>query len=243
MSSPKSIGNVDLESVFSVGRRTLASIGEASSALQQRYTDMVYLKREDHCNSLISIESKLVISGELQFLCGIFERYTSNASIQEGSNDSSSNRTSFSTTFEENEDLEEEEEQTGKSDSAPIVSKLRQTSISSQSSSSPPKVAESPIHRQKFHSTSHSQTTTSTTSDYSRQNLEGKRYGSLQIPTMTIIEVLEILFRAGLELVNQSSNYDKDNVLHQTFIFIQIRHTGQRLGHSSYPQTMSLIGT
>jgi hypothetical protein len=60
---------------------------------------------------------------------------------------------------------------------------------------------------------------------------------------MTIIEVLEILFRAGLELVNQFSTYDKENVLHQTFIFIQIRHTGQRLGHSSNPRTISLIGT
>jgi hypothetical protein len=60
----------------------------------------------------------MVISGELQFLCGIFERYTSN-------------QTSFSTIFEENEDLEEEPE------SSPIVSKLRQTSISSQSSSPP----------------------------------------------------------------------------------------------------------
>lgn len=238
MTSPTSVGNVDLESVFSVGRRTLTAIGESSSACQQRYTDLVYLKREDHSNSLFSIESKLVISGELQFLCGIFERYTSNVSIQEGSNDSSSNRTSFSTTFEENEELEEEE--TGKTESSPIVSKLRQTSISSQSSS-PPKVSESPMRRQKYHSASHSQTTTSTTSDYSRQNLEGKRYGSLQIPSMTIIEVLEILFRAGLELVNEFNAYDKENVLHQTFIFIQIRHTGHRLAANS--RTMSLMGT
>ena len=240
-SPPTSLNGVDLESVLSVGRRTLTSIGEASSSLQQRHTDMIYVKREDHCNSLFSIDSKIVIFGDLQFLYAIFERHTSNISIQEEGNQSPSNRTSFSMTSEENEEIGGDE--TENDHTSPIISKLRQTSLSS-ASSSPPKVIDIPTRRPKLNSLSRSHTTTtSTASDYSPQNLEGKRYGSIQVPNMTIIEILEVLFRMGLELVNQFSHYDKENVLHQSFIFIQIRSTGQRLTQSSYSRTMSLIGT
>lgn len=239
-SPPTNTSGVDLESVLNVGRRTLTSIGEAGSFVQQRSTDMIYVNREDRSNSLLSIDSKIVISGDLGFLCAIFERHTSNVSIQEEGNESPSNRTSFSVTSEENEDIPEEIEN---DQTSPIVSKLRQTSLSSQSSS-PPKVLDSLVRRQKFNSLSRSQTTTtSTTSDYSRNNLEGKRYGSIQVPNMTMIEILEVLFRTGLELVNQFSHYDKENVLHQTFIFIQIRSSGHRSTPVSYSRTTSLIGT
>jgi hypothetical protein len=235
-SPPSNIGGVDLESVLNVGRRRLSSIGGTSSPYQQqRYADTIYLKREDHSNSLLSIDSKIVLFGELQFLCSIFERVTSNIIVYEESIESNSNKTSFSTTFEE------EEEEEG-NDTQAIASKLRQTSVSSQSSS-PPKVSDSPPRRKKLSSIGRSQTVGSTVSDYSIQNLEGKRYGCIQLPNMKIIEILEILLRTGLDLVDESSVYDQENVLHQNFIFTQIRSTSQRLGQSFNSRTPSFIGT
>jgi hypothetical protein len=232
-SPPSNIGSVDLESVLNVGRRRLTSIGETGLfRQQQRYPDTIYLKREDHSNSLLSIDSKIVIFGELQFLCSIFERYTSNITIYEESN---SNKTSFSATFEENEEEEDD-------DTPAIVSTLRQTSISSQSSS-PPKAPDSPIRRKKLNSIGRSQTVGSTASDYSIHNLEGKRYGRIQLPNMTIIEILEILIRTGLDLVDQSSDYDQENILHQNFVFSQTRSTPQRSGQSLYSRSSSFVGT
>jgi hypothetical protein len=237
MSSPNT-GGVDLESVLNVCRRTLASIGETSLRHHQyRYTDTIYLKREDSTNSLLSIDSKIHIFGELQLLCGIFERYSSNINVYEESIESNSNKTSFSTTFEENEDIDEED-----TDTPAVTSKLRQTSISSQSSS-PPITSDSPIKRKKLSAIGRSPTAASTMSDYSIPNLEGKRYGCVEIPNMNLIEILEILLRAGLELVDQSSDYDKENILHQNFIFSINRQTAQKSGYAVFPRSSSFIST
>jgi hypothetical protein len=236
MSAPINIGGVDLESVLNVGRRTLAAIGESSSPHHQyRYADTIYLKREDGSNSVLSITSKILIFGELQLLCSIFERYTSNITVYEESIESNSNPTSFSATFEENEDINDD-------NVPPIVSTLRQTSISSQSPS-PPIISESPIRRKTMSTIGRSQTVASTASDYSSQNLEGKRYGCIQLPNMTIIEILEILLRVGLELVNVSSDYDKENVLHQNFIFSKTRPTAPKFVQPLYSRSSSFAGT
>ncbi len=239
-SSPTpNIGSVDLESVLNVRRRTLASISEINLPRQQcQYTDTIYLKREDNSNSVFSIKSKIVIFGELQFLYGIFERYTSNIIVHEDSIESNSNKLSFSTTFEEDETVDEVE-----NEAAPeVVSKLRQTSISSQSSS-PPKLPDSPARHKTLGLIGRSQTVGSTTSDYSVQNLEGKRYGCIQLPNMTIIEILEILLRVGLELVDESTDYDNQNVLHQNIVLSKIRQIPQRLGQPLYSRTSSFVGT
>jgi hypothetical protein len=47
---------------------------------------------------------------------------------------------------------------------------------------------------------------------------------------MFIIEILEILLRTGLELVDVSSDYNKENVLHQNFIFSKIHSTAPKYG-------------
>ena len=236
---PSNVGSVDLESVLNVRRRTLASIGETSLPRQQyRYTDTLYVKREDSSNSLLSINSKILIFGELQLLCSIFERYTSNITVYEELIESNSNKTSFSTTFEENENPDEDNP-----DTLPIVSTLRHTSISSPSSS-PPKISGSPPTKRKtMSSIGRSQTIASTSSDYSIQNLEGKRYGCIQVANMNIIEILEILLRVGLELVNETSDYDKENVLHQNFVFSKTRQTPQKIGQPYYARSSSFVGT
>ena len=241
-SSPSAIGSVDLESVLHVGRRTLSTIGGTCSPHHQhRFTDTVYLKREDHSNSLISIDSKIVIYGDLQFLLSIFERYTSNITVCEESFEPHSNKTSFSATFEEDE--EEAAAATEENANNPgLASKLRQVSISSQSSS-PPKTSDSPPRRKKLSSIGRSQTIASTVSDHPMGNLEGKRYGSIQLANMTIIEILEILLRTGLDIVDVSSNYDHENVLHQNFVLTQTRLTSHRSGQSFYSRTSSFAGT
>jgi len=222
-------GSVDLESVLNVGRRTLASTVEKILPIQQpHYTDTIYLKREDSSNSILSINSKIVIFGELQLLYTIFERYTSNIIVYEESNaptsgsPSSSNKPSFSATIEEPENDDE---------GPPIVSTLRKTSISSsKESTSPPQVPGSPTRRKILSSIGRSQTVGSTASEYSLQSLEGKRYGCLQLPNMSLIEILEILLRAGLEIVDVSSDYDQENILHQNFVLSKIRQTSQKYG-------------
>jgi len=222
-------GSVDLESVLNVGRRTLASTVEKILPIQQpHYTDTIYLKREDSSNSILSINSKIVIFGELQLLYTIFERYTSNIIVSEESNaptsgsPSSSNKPSFSATIEEPENDDE---------GPPIVSTLRKTSISSsKESTSPPQVPGSPTRRKILSSIGRSQTVGSTASEYSLQSLEGKRYGCLQLPNMSLIEILEILLRAGLEIVDVSSDYDQENILHQNFVLSKIRQTSQKYG-------------
>jgi len=237
-SSPPNVGSVDLESVLNVGRRTLTSIGEKSLPRQHyRYADTLYLKREDDSNSLFSINSKIVLFGELQFLYSIFERYTSNIIVCEESIESNLNKLSFSATSEEDENIDEDD-----IDALAIVSTVRQTSISSQSSSSP-KIPSSPIRHQRLSSIGRSQTLGSTTSDHFVQNLEGKRYGCIKLPTMTIIEILEILIRIGLELVDKSSDYDNKNVLYQNFIFTKTRQPPQRLGQPLYSRSSSFVGT
>lgn len=212
MSSPTSsnTGSVDLESVLNVRRRSLASTSQTTTTTvparyHHRYTDTIYLTREDPSNSVLSIQSKLILYGELQFLCSIFERYTSNIVVFEESVVARSHKTSFSTTFEENEEESEE---------SATSSPRRLASISSPSSSPP-----LPARRRNLSSIGRSHTIASTTSDYTPASLEGKRYGSIQLPSMTIIEILEILLRIGLELVDVSSDYDRENVLHQNFVF------------------------
>jgi hypothetical protein len=219
-------GGVDLESVLNVGRRTLTSIREkALPRHQNHYTDTIYLKREDNSNSILTIDSKIFIFGELQFLYNIFERYTSNIIIHEESfqpnspSPESSERPSFSETVEEDEE------------GLPIVSFLRQTSISSsKGSASPPQAPGSPSRKKILSSIGRTPTVGSTVNEYFTQNLEGKRYGCIQLPNMTMIEILEILLRTGLELVGSSSDYDHENVLHQNFIFSKTRPKSQKYG-------------
>ena len=223
MSSPSAnTGSVDLEAVLNVRRRTLASIGESNPIRHHhRYTDTIYLTREDHSNSILSIQSQSTLYGELQFLCSTFERFTSNILVfEESATGPRSQKTSFSATFEEDESEE----------SIPS-SPLRQASISSPS---PP-----PARRPNLGSIGRSQTVASTPSDYSAVNLEGKRYGSIQLPSMTIIEILEILLRLGLELVDVSSDYDQQHVLHQNFVFSKSHSNPMR----PYSRTTSLLGT
>lgn len=216
-------GSVDLESVLNVRRRTLASVGETKLPHHSpQYTDTVYLKREDSAKSILEMNSKVFISGELTFLCSIFERYTSNIIIFEEPTTSpgSSNKPSFSATVEEDEHDDDE---------PPIISTLRQTSISSsKGSSSPPNAPSSPGRRKYLSSVGRSHTIGSTSSDYSGTNLEGKHYGSIQLPNMSVIEILEILLRTGLELSDVSSNYDQDNTLHQNFILSKTRSSSQK---------------
>lgn len=218
-------GSVDLESVLNVRRRTLASIGEKSpNHYQPFYTDTIYLKREDSSNSLLSIESKVLIFGELQFLYSIFERYTSNITIYEDESpthrrsSSPPLKKSFSTVDEDDVDDE----------GLPIVSTLRKTSIaSSKGSASPPKAPGSPV-RKTLNSIGRSQTVGSMTSTYSSVSLEGKNYGCIELPNTSIIEILEILLRTRMDLVDVSSDYDDKNVLHQNFVFSKTRPVAQK---------------
>jgi len=231
MSSPSNSGSVDLESVLHVHRRHLASIGEGSplhnphsfyqnQVHHHRYTDTVHLVREEKSFDLEKFDSKIFLFGELQFLCTIFERYTSNIIVYEESIGSNSHRTSFSITFEEDEKIEENNDEQQNVESIPIVSQLRQTSISSESCS-PPATSHvsSSIQRRPIGSIGRSHTITSSASDYSHPNLEGKRYGSIQLPSMSIIEIFEILFRTNLDLVHVSNEYDQNQILHQNFLF------------------------
>jgi len=233
-------GSVDLESVLNVGRRTLSVIGEVASPRyhQPQYTDTIYLKREDNSNAIESVKSKIVIFGELQLLYSIFERYTSNINIYEDSPHSisppSSAKPSFSVT------LEEDEHEEG---SLPIASTLRQTSLSSsKESSSPPPAVGNPSRKKVFSSSFRSQTIGSTVSEYSLPNLDGKRYGCITLPNMSIIEILEILLRTGLELVDVSSDYN-ENVLYQNFVLSKTRPTSQKFGQFHSSRSSSFTGT
>jgi hypothetical protein len=244
-------GSVDLESVLNVRRRTLAAIGESASPRQQHhYTDTIYLKREDDSNSILSINSKIFIFGELQLLYSIFERYTSNITIYEEtytdtnpSSPSDSHKPSFTPTVEENENDEEE---------PPIVSTLRHTSLASSSPKgsvspsqipgSPSRGSGSPTRKKTLSSTGRSQTIVSTSSDFALHNLEGKRYGCIQLPNMAMIEILEILLRTGLDLAHVSSDFDKEHVLHQNFVFAKTRQSPPKHG-LSFSRTSSFTGT
>lgn len=234
-------GSVDLESVLSVRRRILAAVGENKRpAHRHHYTDTIYLKREDSSNSILSINSNVIIFGELQFLCAIFERYTSNIIFYEESTEAnsssppSSHVPSFSTT------LEEDEPDIG---GPPTVSTVRRTSTaSSKISSSPPQAPESPLRRRGLNLFSRPQAASATTGEFSTQNLEGKRYGCIELPNMVLIEILEILLRTGLELVHESSDYDKENVLHQNFVFSKSRSAQQKYGQL-LSRSISYTGT
>jgi len=234
--------DVDLESVLNVRRRTLVSIGETTpTRFQSFYTDTIYLKRQDCSNSIFSIDSKVLIFGELQLLSTIFERYTSSIIVYEESADSNTMSPSASklptvSTVEENDDDVEE--------GLPIVSTLHRTSLTSKGSSSPPRTPGSPTspsRKKTISSIGRSQTVGGAVTEYA-QNLEGKRYGCIEIPTMSMIEILEILFRVGLELVDVLGDYDNENVLHQNFVFSKVRQTGQKHG-GNYSRKSSMTGT
>lgn len=217
MSSPPApVGGIDLDSVLNVRRRTLTSIGESAFApALHRHTDTVYVTREDDSNSLLSIKSKIVIFGELQFLCSTFERFSSNIAVHDP--------TSASASFDDTED------------DAGVTAALSETSLA-DAPGSPPR-------RKKLNSIGRSQTVTSAVSNYSSHNLEGKRYGSIEVGSMSIIEILEILMRVGLELVNQSSEYDHANVLHQSFVLSKQRPTAHKTLPTLYARSTSLVGT
>jgi len=232
------LGEVDLESVLNVRRRTLIAIGESSQHRPVHHhhysADTIYIVREDSNNSIMSINSKVLLFGELQLLCSIFERYTSNILVFE--EQPLTKKLSFSATAEENEDDVE---------GPPIVSTMRQTSISSASSSSPPKSPDLSARTRAdsiLRTMNRSQSISGTASDYSSRNLEGKRYGNIELPSVSLIEILEILHRNGLELVNVSSDYDKQNVLHQNFIFSKRRQVSQK-GGPWFQRTSSFAGT
>lgn len=218
-------GTVDLGSVLNVGRRTLSMLGE--SKVLRQYTDTVYITREDSSNSILSIDSKISIFGETQFLYAIFERYTANINCYDepietlGSSPYASHKPSFSAT------LEEEDQQEG----LPIVATVRKGSTAStKESSSPPVLSTSPLRKPILTSIGRSQSPGAATGDFGAQNLEGRRYGCIQIPNMNLIEILELLLRSGLEIVHQSSDYDKENVLHQSFILSKNRAGIQKQG-------------
>lgn len=235
-------GSVDLESVLNVRRRTLASIGETSAPYQHFNTDTIYIKRQGISNSLLSIDSKVLVFGDLQFLMTLFERYTSSIILYEELNTDSSSMSppasklpSVSTT------VEEDEEET---EGLPIVSTLRRTSLSSKTSSSPPQASgrtSSPTRKKTISSIGRSQSIGGGATEYAI-NLEGKRYGCIEIPTMSMIEILEILFRSGLELVNVVGDYDRENVLHQNFVFSKTRQSARR-SSGTYLRTLSTGST
>jgi hypothetical protein len=235
--STMNTGNVDLQSVLNVRRRTLASAGVGVLPHHQYLnTDTIYLKREDYSNSILSIDSRILVFGDLQLLCSIFERYTSTMSIYEDSNvdtNCSSTSTSktgnfFSATAEENEDDNKNKNKNNNDDGddddddgPPIVSTLRRTSVSTTkptvsqtrtTNACPPGLPVNPFRRKTMSSIGRSQTMGATVNDYSMVNLEGKRYGCIELPSMSIIEILEILLRTGLELADVLSDYDAQHV-------------------------------
>ncbi|UJR30182.1 hypothetical protein I4U23_017722 [Adineta vaga] len=205
---------------------------------QPHYSDTIYLKRQDSSNSVLSIDSKVLLFGELQFLYSIFERYTSNIiSYEDEPTNSRSSppplKSSFSTV--EEHDVDE--------DGPPIVSTLRKTSItSSKSASTPPKASSSPNRRKVLSSIGRAQTIGTPTTNYTSINLEGKRYGCIELPNSSIIEILEILLRTRLDLVNVSSYYDDKNVLHQNFVFSKTRTVPQNV-RQTLSRASSFVGT
>ena len=88
----------------------------------------------------------------------------------------------------------------------------------------------SPSRRKGLNAVGRSHTVASTASEFSTQSLEGKRYGCIQLPNMMMIEILEILLRTGLEIMDVSSDYDAEKILHQNFVFSKSRSTPQKIG-------------
>ncbi|CAF0791495.1 unnamed protein product [Rotaria sordida] len=167
MSYPPNIGSVDLESVLNVGRRTLSSIDETTLPYQQyRHTDTIYLKREGNSNSLFSINSKILMFGDLQFLSNIFERYKSTMTVYENSIESDLKKTHLSVISKENENIDEND-----TNASTIVSTSHEISTSPQSSSTV-KVPSSSIRRTSISTFGRSQRAPSITGDYSVQHLE-----------------------------------------------------------------------
>ncbi|CAF0811334.1 unnamed protein product [Rotaria sordida] len=238
MSYPPNIGSVDLESVLNVGRRTLSSIDETTLPYQQyRHTDTIYLKREGNSNSLFSINSKILMFGDLQFLSNIFERYKSTMTVYENSIESDLKKTHLSVISKENENIDEND-----TNASTIVSTSHEISTSPQSSSTV-KVPSSSIRRTSISTFGRSQRAPSITGDYSVQHLEGKHYRCIELPDTNLIEILEILLRTGLELLHESNYYDEENILHQNFIFSKPLPKPQTSGQSFHSRRPSFLGT
>ena len=238
MSSPSSPGSVDLDWMFNARRRMLASIGETSSPRQQSHsTDTICVQREDRSNSVLSIQSNIVISGDLELLCRVFETFSSNVIVSQDSNRCHSNKTSFSATSEVDETVDDDDSHRG---SPPIVSSVCELSLSSQSSS-PPQASTSPLARwKKLSAIGRSRTVSSPKSDSYAPKLELQGYGSIQVPDMSIMEILEILFDTDLELMDISSSYDADKTLHQTFLFSKSRLAPQPFLQQHFTRSSSM---
>ena len=146
----------------------------------------------------------MIIFGDLQLLCTLFKRYVSNIKFHEQildeMNFSYVNSLNFLSTTEENEQDDEE---------LPIISPLlhNRTKFPSKESS---RLIDS-VRRQRstsqlenLKSTDQKQSSGTIKSEYSSKNLQGKHYGSIEVSNITIIEVLEILLQADLDLIKNS---------------------------------------
>lgn len=237
MSSPSNIGSYDLESVLNVARRRLQSISEINlSPLQYRYADTIHLKRQCNSNTLFSIDSKILIFGELQLLFNIFERYKSTITVYENAIERQINERKLSNASKGNENVDENDK-----DPSTVVETKHQADSSSTSLSTL-KVPEGSTINKTTISFGRTRRSSSINDDYTLQRLEGKYYGCIELPNMNLIEILEILFRNGLELAYESNDYDKENVFHQNFIFSKPLQLSQRLGqqfHSRRPSFMT----
>ncbi|CAF0959278.1 unnamed protein product [Didymodactylos carnosus] len=221
-------GAVDLQSVLNVRRRTLAGTTELPQT-HLRYSDAIYLKRIDDNHNIFNIKSRIVLFGELNVLRTIFERYTTIIYVVE--ENSGYRKNSFTGgTFGATEEVDEDSVENEKEDDQmlPIVSTLKRTSIGRESpplssspalSSSPP-LSSSPLLR-KSHSIVRSQSV-----DYV-DRLQGKRYGNIELPSMNLMEILEILLKNHFEITNVSSDY-LDDVLHQNFVFSKSSQTSSK---------------
>ena len=208
---------IDFESGVQHRRQPLPSIDETTISSDHHHhstnVDVIYLKREDSSNSIFSIESKLCLQGDLSWLISIFERFTSNIIIQDDEFETRSTKTSFSKTFQEDEDIDDHDLPESHSIVCP-------TSVSSQSSSSPPLITTSPtLHRRHFLNKHRSPTTHSTASDSSFENFNKNNFASILLPNMKIHQVFDALLCNGLKIIKVFSHFDSQKILHQDFIF------------------------
>ncbi|CAF0926878.1 unnamed protein product [Didymodactylos carnosus] len=205
-----SSGDIDLEAVLNVRRRTLSGVTEPIF-IQHRNTDAIYIKRIDDDPNILSIKSRIILFGELNILRTMFERYTSLIRITDEHRRNSSAASGFAATQEVDE--EEENEDQSSPNLQPIISTLKETYIRKESlpmySPSPPT---STGLYERFPS-----------ADYVDQ-LQGKRYGNIELPTMQLMEILEILLKNRFEITYVSSDY-YENVLHQNIVFSKSRET------------------
>jgi hypothetical protein len=196
------------------GRRRLASISESTSASNEQLsqhdvaTETIVLEREDRSVSSLVIDSKIILYGDLQLLHSIFERYTS----------SILNREETTEYVPPSPHVVETEEPV----TSDITAALHDVSISSDSSLPTAITGTSPKRWKYLSALLRSRTQGSTNSEDSLSNFR-KGYGSIEVPNLSFIAILEALFRRGLVLVHVSSEYDDTNeILHQSFVFLDV---------------------